>query len=421
MLRRLITLVTAALALVVLGSAGTAAASPSGFQADEYPGGEGIEVITANAGELGEVGGNRFYTHGTFVECETPWFRSTTQFGPTSTIDTAETAGNECFGSGAWRPMPMSCDFILSPGTAEYKYADGTVSLGPEGCTVWKMEKMLLGCDASIRPGPEFGGSVDFDQGGERFEANPDAVYADVELHGIEVTMEGGSFCQSMGTDKFAHWEFEWELTAEDIAGGVHRYELVAELPFGFYLSGKASETESEQPRFEAESYPRAISGGGLQLTLRGNPITCGESTLSDSIAGATRQLTLDATYGKCTALNGSWSVNVAMNGCSYTLTAQNEGPPYTGKWGIVCPEGKFVEYLAFNAEGKQVCTIKVNPENDLTGVALSNAGSGVDRAVSLDANVEGIDWSMSGSSSVCIYSGTNGTMTGTPTLAGVG
>ena len=68
---------------------------------------------------------------------------------------------------------------------------------------------------------------------------------------------------------------------------------MVSELPFGFYLNNGS---------FEAETYPRAISGAGFTAVAGGITFACGESSLTDSLAAAGKQLTLDAAYSKCEA-----------------------------------------------------------------------------------------------------------------------
>jgi hypothetical protein len=100
------------------------------------------------------------------------------------------------------------------------------------------------------------------------------------------------------------------------------------------------------------------------------------------------------------------------MNSCYYTLTAG-------GMFGTGCSKvGDKIEYKAYNKSGGLYCTVTVGAQSGLSGATLTNAGSGVDRVVTVNAKVEGVKWERTGSCGAA--SGSTGKITGEWTLSGV-
>jgi Concanavalin A-like lectin/glucanases superfamily/FG-GAP-like repeat len=194
-------------------------------------------------------------------------------------------------------------------------------------------------------------------------------------------------------------------------------------LALGAFLAGQESTEKAKQPRFEAESYPLTLSGTGFPtFALSGTEsVTCSTSSLSGQLEAATALVPLSAEYGGCLA-TGEHLTKVYMHSCRYELHVQNAGPPYTGTLGVGCsqPEDaiEYKTYLSKTIEDTLICTTKVSAQEAKPGVSLANTGSGSERAISLNAKVEGLQYQRSGT---CGTKTSTGTLSGQPLLSGVG
>lgn len=401
-LRHLILGVIAALGLMASANVAVASAAPPGFQVEES---ENSEFPAFVLGSANLSGFNEFRAFGSQWTCRPPAFRSVPVQNAFSTLTTEEfTQVGECGVNPGGYVLMNGCQFSFEPGPAP-TYA-GTVSIVPPGCgPIRFINPTPCNNEMQVSPSANFKGSGSFTNlaGG--------LVQADMSASGLTVIGD------CWGKSENGEWDASWKMGADNELESLD-LQLVPELPLGFFLAGEASEEESEQPRFEAEHYLRAIDGGGLPtfVTDDGGSIVCEDTGLHGSISGPSKQLTLDATYGACVTTasgGGKFPTSVAMNGCTYTLTAENAGPPYSGVWGIDCPTGKQVEFiLTINKEGA-TCAIRMDTQSGLSGVSLANVGSGPDRGVAIDAEVAGVAYEG------CGVSGT-GTWTGEPTLMGV-
>jgi hypothetical protein len=132
-------------------------------------------------------------------------------------------------------------------------------------------------------------------------------------------------------------------------------------------------------------------------------------------------QLDLAATYGECTYDEGVATTTVAMNSCHYTLGVQSTGPPYTGTLGVACSkESDRIEYEV-HFLGKVRCRAKIVPQAGLEGVSLATIGSGAERGIEANAEVEGVKYEFQGELCGAKESETrsDGVMVGETTLLG--
>ncbi|HEU4904610.1 MAG TPA: LamG-like jellyroll fold domain-containing protein, partial [Solirubrobacterales bacterium] len=166
-------------------------------------------------------------------------------------------------------------------------------------------------------------------------------------------------------------------LGADEAEEQIGAYLTGAEL-HGPYLSGAESEAEAEQPRLEADAYPATLSGTGpLAISGLPNPIECEETALEGELEAPAASIELDPQHDQCTMLSGETELPTTAhaNGCTYTLAAQNVGPPYEGALGVVCEgEEEAIEFKAYSGE-TLLCTYKLTPQAPKAGLALANAG----------------------------------------------
>ncbi len=396
--------VIAVLAFTAFLNATVASASPSGFLAKgafPYP-----ATFKLTPGETS--GTSRLKIFGIEYQCEPPSF-SATQSSPSTTLTTQQfdSTGSCNYGNAT---MDMhGCHFTFDPGAEASENFPGTLSIGPPGCGPITIEK-LSGCTVSINPHSGFDATATFKNNSGVVEIFSNVTGLDYTTSGFACTMNGE-----------ASFNPSWKVKGQMVAGVSQPIEVVSELPFGLYMAGKESAKESEQPRFEAESYPLSISGGSPQtFTFLTNTTTC-ETSLQDKITKSAKQLTLDASHDSCTTIDGKGNkldTTVSMKSCYYTLDLKNAGPPYSGLFGVGCTTGgDKIEYKAYGPGGSLLCTVTVGPQTGLSGVTLSGIGSGANRRVSLDAKIEGVQWERTGA---CGAGPGTGTISGKPTLTGV-
>jgi subtilisin family serine protease len=143
-------------------------------------------------------------------------------------------------------------------------------------------------------------------------------------------------------------------------------------------------------PLLEAEKYPASISGPQVTQhkfqTVGGHTSSCTKAQFSASATAATSSLSVSPAMSSCTALgqNATWN----MNSCSYKHNILNSGPPYTATMDIVCSKAGDEIVIASG-----ICTIRIPAQSGLKGIALSNSGSGSERAVTATYSITGITY----------------------------
>lgn len=430
-IQKVISVTVLILASFSLASVASVSASPAGFLADQSEwGGE----TTVRATSTLHPSDDELHVMGTTIMCSPPGIKAV-QHGP-STILAPEFPGSDYSGAcidpwarewGGEEEVQMAmngCSYVLEPGaTKKYTYPptyEGSFSLGPPGCGPLVLKVKGGYCTISIDPGDGVTGTATFENVGEGDEAH---VEVSLAARGLPYT-KSGPLCSEPPTTGTAEYYPSWEVWADDELEPLG-LAIAPELPFGVYLSGKESQKESEQPEFEAERYPQSVSGGGLHefITPSSGSMSCAHTSLTGNLEHSTKQLNLEAGYEGCvmTKTSGEFRTDAYMNSCRYGLTMQNSGPPYAASLGIDCAtEGDVIEFKAYSETGEQVCKVLIGPQSGLTGVSLSNTGTGVNRRLALDAEVS-VAYERKG---LCLLDGTGrtgtGIMRGSPTLAGV-
>jgi hypothetical protein len=405
----------AVLALTAFGNVTAASASPEGFLAGGYIGGGA--VIKGDSPLNYSDGWNTMSVMGTTLECVPPSI-ATTQESPSSTLVGDWWSGDvgTCYGyvypwGNYSSPLDMNgCEFTFDPGPGPS--FDGTFTIGPSGCGPIEFDAIPY-CHAQIDPQSSFSASAKFSNQGTGSSAY---VNASLQATGLKYTRSGVN-C-STGTFSL-DYSPGWRLTAKNVIGEQESLQVVDDLPLGFYLTGRASGNPSEQPRFEAETYPLPVAGGGLDtFTTPSETIHCTTSILAGQISRANKQLALNAGYSGCGITGTSYVTRIDMHSCQYVLDVQNSGPPYSSAFSIACGGSDKIELKSYNSGGALVCTATIAPQTGLSGVALANVGSGSDRGVAVNATVRGVAYSQSGA---CGSKSSTATLTGRPTLMGVG
>jgi len=248
----------------------------------------------------------------------------------------------------------------------------------------------------TVEVGPQQGlQGVDLANAGEASER---AIALEAEATGVAWEQKG--ICgKKSGTDGVLGAEVTLE-GADEGNEQVGVYLSGAEL-HGLYLAGEHSEVPGEQPRVEADAYPKQIAGSGSGgFSSPGGAIECADTDLAGELTGASASLALEAGYGQCTVelpSGGSATAEVEMNGCSYSLDLQNQGPPYGATLDVACTEaGEAIEFKAFSGT-TLICTVEVGPQQGLQGVDLANAGEAGERAIVVQGDVQGVAWEQKG------------------------
>lgn len=196
----------------------------------------------------------------------------------------------------------------------------------------------------------------------------------------------------------------------------------------GVFMAGEASAEPSKQPGIEAETGSEALTVFGSldaahpQLMTNGvREISCSAVSLSGNVVGRSKELALDGAYEGCTG-NAATTATIAMNTCHYTLNVLNAGPPYQGSLGVACSkEGDGLELSVKAVNGTQICLFRVPAQTAVSGVGLTTAGSGDERAVSLSLELNGLQYTtLSGTKANCGKGEGTFKYTGGEILAGV-
>lgn len=185
----------------------------------------------------------------------------------------------------------------------------------------------------------------------------------------------------------------EWGTTLQQIRLFGHPVGIG---PVGFFLAGKASEKESEKPRFEAEGYSISPSGpqdpaSKVTFEILNSAVSCETAQFSTSLSGPTKEIAVSASYSGCT--NNGTATTWKMNSCRYELGLANVGPPYTGPLEVAC--SKAGDVIEVNVSGS--CNIKIPAQTVSNAVDYANVGSGTARSVKVTFDTEKVSYTKEG------------------------
>lgn len=357
-MRRIRVLGLAAVTALALAALPTAASASGGLEADSYPTGLFVDSVGTHTFHIPPAGFN-------YCSLSDLEFYGALK-GPSGTI-TAMPYWKSCTAP----TQANGCKFEFHPGTGN------SFDIGPPGCS--PITTKMGGSSCTIQIGSQTGLPATYENVGEGKTAS---VVIDVSVGTIEYT-KSGSFCVK-GPFKDGHYSGEWKFSGYDAVNPAIEVGIRATDGFnGFFMAGKKSENEAEQPRFEAEKFPIAVSGqqdagSPLTLSLIGSPMTCGSAQFSSEPTKATSTLAVAASLTNCV-----WEkekVVVAMNSCyfAYNVTqAFTENFIYIGGLGIGCAkEGDAIEVIWPN------CTVRFSSQGPTGSMLYLNGGSGSSRAV---------------------------------------
>lgn len=146
---------------------------------------------------------------------------------------------------------------------------------------------------------------------------------------------------------------------------------------------------------FTAEQYPLQITGSGEpgqvdQIILTSGTAACKKTTYAGTVSAPTTTVTVDATYGECTAFG--FPSTVHMNGCQY-LFHLNGGSSTEGKADLTCPAGKEVTVTSLSAVTIK-CTLHFPAQSSIGTIQFTNIGAGPTRELTLTMNLTSIKYS---------------------------
>lgn len=372
--------VIVALALALTAVVGVASASASvGFFSDEYP-------FTLKAEEPSKVHSLTFPDSEPFGEaqCAAPDLESGEGQYKAASLTIGGSGGGwyaNCWEGGEVALQGCQLNWQLGEGAS-----GDTVTLGGPGCTGAKVKANDY-CN---------------------FEIPPQTLDADIELTTVaghnalklSVAAKGDmqykaygkliNYCSNGTSHSNGSWSGSWTAWGQNAIA-----EIVDLSTGGLTITGKESETPSEQPKFATPDYPAAIAGPQVStdpLTFGfkdGITIDCESSTFSGTLSAASSSLGLGAASSGCVAHTsiGTINVTIKMNSCTYQMNLLNQGPPYAGTADIKCSkEGDKLEVAA------GPCTFKLSPQQALAGIGFANSGTELG-VVNADLGLEGIKY----------------------------
>lgn len=203
---------------------------------------------------------------------------------------------------------------------------------------------------------------------------------------------------------------------------GMTAFTASARAQVGIFVEGE--ESEEEPPRLAAEEYPVDLEGQSTST----QKYTFGEYggelywqcpsvefSSTESLSSATADLSFYSYYPVFSCESSMGYMPISANGCSHTLTIDNAGPPYTGKFGFDCPEGQAYELHAVEVG----CDIKIPEQEGSATVNLENVGEGSEAGVDVEFDVSGLSYEIDGIFLCPKGQYEDGTYTGTMTLTG--
>jgi len=329
-------------ALTLTASLGSVSASASQFVSES--------VSTDYAGSIG--GENHLIVFGSsWTHCN-PQFSASPGGKALKPLETDEVSGSCLFGG----EFPMkwgSCQLIFHPGSevSAGKF-NGSFDIGPSGCGSITLESSSCAWTVPAQTGLK----ASFTNEGT---GSKRTIKVKAEATGIKYTRSKKTCGE--GTHTNGTWSGFWMLKGTVAGSQVGVY--VGKGINALYMDGEVSAEEANQPRFASLYQPASISGGVAKnhvFKYWGSlSVTCTSAQLTSTMAEATTDLSVNASYSGCTGPMGL-PTTVTMNSCSYVFHVANALPLYTGSTDIACSKaGDAIEFIAKGTkDGGTVCTL---------------------------------------------------------------
>jgi len=168
-------------------------------------------------------------------------------------------------------------------------------------------------------------------------------------------------------------------------------------------LAMSAFVASAAQAQYTASSYPTTVTAesalGNDVFTTEGGTVECAshfEGTLSE----ASKSLTITPKYTSCKAF-GFAHATITLTGCQYIFHSQNSSSSAST---IICPIDAVIHVNAGN------CEVQIGAQSPSGSVATSNSGS----HVNAQANVTGINYTVTKDGFLCPFGGTGAKTGGT-------
>ena len=382
--------------IALTATAGVASASASSeFIAENYP---------INLEGTGTYGASfDFKVGGAERSCDVPVLNATLNADTTTLATSPE--DTTCWFDGERTLKMNGCEFIFHPDKREIEgVVDGTYDIGGSECSTGPtITYYLNACTLTILP--QTGLEATFENKGTPGKSH----YVRIGLIDKEIEMHNSSsFCY--GGKGYLTGEFtgHWNVKEPNEEDGFYLEPEFVGTEIGIYTTGT--------PAFAAEDYPVLASGeedGDHTFYTRGTA-TCKEVRFESEYSSEISELPLLAEYGKCWAFG--LESTVEMNGCELVLTTASQE---AGAAGVSCSGEETVEITAF-LFGEPVCVVSIGQQSGLEGVEYAEVGSGNERGVEVNVELEGIEYTQGGV--FCPEPGTfeDGTYSGVATLYGM-
>jgi hypothetical protein len=317
----------AAIAMTVLGGAGTASASQ--FRAEEYP----VSISGEAASTLNQV----IETHAGKAQCK---------MAPTGNLSAASSSltispnysGCRAFGFFNATVVMNSCSYVLKSTTESAPYL-GTLSIS---CTkeADKIEIKTITCTVSL-PAQTPAGNVVLENGGSPPHGAARTVSLAINLTGVKYTV--GSSCPN-GSGSFEDGTYTGTSQPLKASNGTNQV--------GFYVANSQIE---QPPVFSSSAFPYTVEATNTGPLVVGN---WGSTTIlkCTSLTGTAKPTTwtsdynLAATWKGCSA-PGVPSATVAMNSCTLQthLSKWSGTTAATGTLGISCEKAGDAMVFSYN------------------------------------------------------------------------
>jgi hypothetical protein len=409
MKRTPVTIIAVAVALILTAAFGSASASASAFVTDEPA------SITGTSTETTVL------TMAPYSFACFPTGLGGSIGNPTMELSVEVEAGT-CQGPMGKGPLEMNgCGFTFHPGaeTATDQFS-GTLDIGPPGCGPIEMVGADAWCGTRVIPAQTGLSKATFDNEGSGSEAVVGVTLKAYFKYEPTKKCSGGT----------GVWSGSWELSAENKQNepiGIRVDQT------GIFMSGEESESEEEQPRFDAEVDPEStvVSLFGSEDPEGTHTFTRDKRSFSCTDVNYEGRmvlgfLLLDTEYNECTS-KASGSVVEVKPACPYLFNVFNVGPPYTGGITTGCGgESELVIKLWLSKiskeEGKEpTCMYEFEQQELVPGVGYSTVGEGNERGINIDLGVEElVSTRTKGSTLLCGAAVANTTYTGSATVFGV-
>jgi len=127
---------------------------------------------------------------------------------------------------------------------------------------------------------------------------------------------------------------------------------------------------------------------------VRSDSFTCASVTGEANSATKTNtELKLEnIVYARPCTVNGSGSVDVRMNSCTYLFRSTGGGTVAGAEVHIECPGAKHIEIELTNASGVTLCTLEVTPQTVTSGIKYHTIGTAPNREATVEAAATGIN-----------------------------